>query len=384
MTGMLPPLSPLISFADGHAVLAVAGGAAALALAAVAARAAWRAVARTLAKHKAEDILTLVAAAVATAVAMTGMWRFFGDKLHFTGAERVAMFAFLELAMVTEAFHARQNIRESAARAKTAAARGVEPDPVTAGADGVAVWVISVLSGIFASLDAGSAAAALFRLAAPLLAAWMWERGLSLYRRRLTGRRTIHWRYTFERLLVLAGLADTTGSTTSDVDATRRIARLARAVKRARTAPRWQARWARSRVDTHLARAVEHAQLATDPARQRALRQHLGALHGADTLIAYAPPAPWAEVAKSGGGGSPPRSPRKQTDDRQDDRQESGHGDRQMTAADRAKARAKAVRLLAANPAMPLADVVAKTGLSERTVSRIKSDMPTPIRAASK
>ena len=55
---------------------------------------------------------------------------------------------------------------------------------------------------------------------------------------------------------------------------------------------------------------------------------------------------------------------------------------RQNGAPDRAKARAKAKRLLTDNPGMLLADVAARTGLSERTVSRIKADLPTPLRVA--
>jgi hypothetical protein len=56
---------------------------------------------------------------------------------------------------------------------------------------------------------------------------------------------------------------------------------------------------------------------------------------------------------------------------------------RQPAASERAKANARARRLLTANPGMPLADVAAKSGASERTVSRIKSGLPVPLRAAS-
>ncbi len=86
-----------------------------------------------VAGHQAADVSTIVSAAVATAVALTGMWRFFGIVLHFSGPDRVATFAFIELAMVTEAFRARRNIRESAARAEQARQRGDQPEPVTAG-----------------------------------------------------------------------------------------------------------------------------------------------------------------------------------------------------------------------------------------------------------
>jgi hypothetical protein len=57
-------------------------------------------------------------------------------------------------------------------------------------------------------------------------------------------------------------------------------------------------------------------------------------------------------------------------------------GPRQPAASDRAKARAKAVRLLAASPGMPLADVARQSGVSQRTASRIKSALPVPLRVA--
>src|SRR5262249_9405091 len=55
---------------------------------------------------------------------------------------------------------------------------------------------------------------------------------------------------------------------------------------------------------------------------------------------------------------------------------------RQPAASERAKANAKARRLLTANPGMPLADVAEKSGVSERTASRIKSGLPVPLRVA--
>lgn len=56
---------------------------------------------------------------------------------------------------------------------------------------------------------------------------------------------------------------------------------------------------------------------------------------------------------------------------------------RQRDASERAKANARAKRILTRDPATPLADVVAKSGVSERTASRIKSQLaraaePTP------
>ena len=181
-------------------------------------RRATRRITQGLRGHRAEDVLTLIAASVATTVAMTGMWRFFGVVLHFSGALRILLFAFIELAVVTSAVRARRNMREIYA----------------AGIDGAAVWVLTGLSAVLSSLDARSPAEALFRLAAPLVAAWLWERGLAVERRRVTGQRGIHWRLTPERVFVLLGLAESASRTTGEVDAHRRLTRLARSAKRAR------------------------------------------------------------------------------------------------------------------------------------------------------
>jgi hypothetical protein len=287
-------LDQVLSFAKEYP--AVAAVAAVVVLAVVAAG--GRAVRVLVRGRQAEDVLTLVAASVATTVVMNGMWRFAGNVLHFSGAERDTMFAFLELAMLTEAFRARRNIRESAARAEQARQRGDQPEPVTAGVDGAAVWALSALSAVLSSLDASSAAEAVARLTAPLVAAWLWERGLSLYRRQLTGSRTIHWRLTAERVLVRVGLAEPTGRATSEVAAQRRLTQLALAAKRARMlresgAASWRQRWAGRRLDVALARAVEHADLASDAGRQDALLAQMGALHGAAGLARLSPPAPW-------------------------------------------------------------------------------------------
>ena len=142
---------------------------------------------------------------------------FFGTALHFSGSERAAMFAFLELAVVTCAFRARRNMRAFG----------------SAGAEGVAVWVLSGLSAVFSSLDDRSGAEAVFRLAPPLVAAWLWHRAMSLEHRR-SADRSVHWRLTAERVLVWLGLAEPSARDASDVDAHRRIARLARAAKQLR------------------------------------------------------------------------------------------------------------------------------------------------------
>lgn len=245
----------------------------------------------TLRDRQVEDLLTVVAAGMATAVAANGMWRFFGSVLHFSGAERAAMFGFLELAVVTCAFRARRNMRSFG----------------SAAAEGLAVWVLAALSAVFSALDARSGAEAVFRLAPPLVAAWLWHRAMALEQRRSSGR-GVHWRLTLERILVAVGLAEPSARAASDVDAHRRIARLARAAKRLRErrasgARPWRQDLAR-RLDKAMEAAVEHAGLASDAARQDQMRDQIGALNAAEALAGLDLAAPWdrrqAEAAEIG------------------------------------------------------------------------------------
>jgi len=108
----------------------------------------------------------------------------------------------------------------------------------------------------------------------------------------------VHWRLTLGRVLVAVGLAEPSVRAASDVDAHRRIARLARAAKRLRErrasgARSWRQHLARRRLDKAMEAAVEHADLASDPARQDQMRDQIGALNAAETLAALDLAAPW-------------------------------------------------------------------------------------------
>jgi hypothetical protein len=240
------------------------------------------AVGRLHASTSSEHVLTLVAAGIATAVSAQGMWRFFGDVLHFTGPLRVLTFAFIETAVITSAVRARQAMREN----------------YNAGVDGIAVWALTGLSAALSSLDARSFGEVVLRLAAPLVAAWLWERGMALERRRLTGRSRINWRLTPERVLTRLGLADPIDRNVGEVDAQRRLMRLALAAKHARNAQaagrdRKQKR-ALAKLDRAMERAVEYGGLGTDPERQAQLLAQLGVLYNTASLLDLTPHAPWA------------------------------------------------------------------------------------------
>ena len=172
---------------------------------------ALRALTRHLSGIEPADLLTYLAASIATSVAATGMWRVFRDVLHIGPVLRVGMFSFIELAVLTSAVRARRSLRNHQ----------------SAGADTIAVWTLTSLSAGLSAMDAGSFPEALFRLTAPLVAAWLWERGMHLEHQRLTDHPRIHWRITPERLLVRLHLAEPTSRTAGQADTDRHLTHLA-------------------------------------------------------------------------------------------------------------------------------------------------------------
>lgn len=230
-----------------------------------------------------EDWLTRLVAGIATGVSANGMWRFAGDKLALDGPVRVVLFAFIELAIIISAVRAHRNMREK----------------YSAGLDGIAVWVLAALTAVLSALDATNGAEVVFRLAAPLVAAWMWERGMRLERHRIRGTKGIHWRITPERVLVRLGLAETTDRTASEVDAQRRLTRVALAAdKVAETEPGTRAHRRRvaalKRQGRHM---VTHTAVATDKSQQRILMAQLGVARSIAQLADAAPAPFWADDA---------------------------------------------------------------------------------------
>ncbi|TDD18401.1 hypothetical protein, partial [Nonomuraea diastatica] len=268
------------------ALLSLAG----LALAFLVIRVVWRTVAWLFARYVAprpvEDVLTIVAASIATGVSAQGMWRFSGDVLGLDGPLRLLLFAFIEVAIITSAVRARRNMREN----------------FSAGIDGIAVWALTCLTAVLSSMDARSMPEALFRLAAPLVAAWLWERGMAIERHRIRGTGRINWRLTPERLLVRMGLAEVSDRTASEVDAHRRLTRVALAAKRAKAlreggASERKMRVALSKLDKAMDQAVEHTGLAVDQGRQEALLAQIAALYNTSALIDADPRVPWEPEA---------------------------------------------------------------------------------------
>ncbi|MEU8176273.1 hypothetical protein AB0C14_25640 [Microbispora hainanensis] len=282
----MPPIDQITAFVSANPVETIIISVIALVLlvlAFFALRALIRLFRRWAAGRPTEDVLTIVAASIATGVSAQGMWRFSGDVLGFDGPLRLLLFAFIEVAVITSAVRARRNMREN----------------YSAGIDGLAVWVLTSLSAVLSSMDARSVAEAVFRLAAPLVAAWLWERGMAIERVRITGRGRINWRLTPERVLVRIGLAEASDRTASEVDAHRRLTRVALAAKRVRAlreagASERKVRAAMAKLDKAMDQAVEYTGLAVDEKRQEALLSQIGALYNTSALIDLAPPVPWA------------------------------------------------------------------------------------------
>jgi hypothetical protein len=254
----------------------------------------------------AEDRLTRVAAVIATAVSAQGMWRFAGDVLHLDGALRVALFAFIEVAVITSAVRARRNMQTSAAR--TAEHPWERP---SAGIDGTAVWALTCLTAVLSSMDARSAGEFVFRLAAPLVAAWLWERGMAIERVRLTGRARIHWRFTLERILVRLGLAEASERTAGEVTVQRLLTRVALAADRAHQlraaqAWKWRQKLAYTRLRRAFTRAGRHTELASDLALQQTLETQVAALRSVDGLLDVDAASAWTKPKTPPRGALPP------------------------------------------------------------------------------
>ncbi|MGI5493935.1 hypothetical protein [Microtetraspora malaysiensis] len=268
-------------WAQGNPILAVGGAVLALVVLYAGIRYGYRVTSRTVTRLRQDPAsrLTVVAAGIATAVSASGMWQFF-DRImpSVPWPVRVVMFAFIEVAVITSAVRARDNMREHG----------------TAGIDGIAVWVLTLLSAVLSTMEAASIAEGLFRLASPLVAAWLWERGMAVEHRRRTGRARINWRITPERIMVRLGLAEASDRTAGEVDAHRRVTRVALAAFRLRQLDPESRRYRRAarRLNKRTAQAVEHAAL-TDPERATSLMRQLGALYGAPRLATVNPPAPW-------------------------------------------------------------------------------------------
>ncbi len=237
-------------------------------------------------KISAERAVTLFTAGIASIVAAQGMYVMFSESLHMHPALQALCFAFIELMVVASAMRARRS----------------QIDTGSAGVDGIAMWVLTILSGVLAASHATEDVGLLvLRLAAPLVAAWGWERSMALERRQLTGRAggmTLRW--TPQRLLVKWGIADPTDRTVAEVAVERRLADLALAADAVRIARiNGSGGRAERKAMQRLHRAIDKATadgiaLGKESVRAQ-LAEHLEGRFSAYTLPNYRPVTDWAD-----------------------------------------------------------------------------------------
>lgn len=235
---------------------------------------------RKMKEHRATllvaNMLTIIAAALATMVSASGMWKFFTDILGETPL-RIAFFAFIEIALFASALLARSRLLR-------------DPATRTTGIDGIAVWVLAALTASLSALDSDSFREACLRLVAPLVAAWMWERALAAERNVRLGNtsRRINWAVTPERVFVWLRLAEAANRDVSEVDRARRRAKLGRArlhlhLLQSNKAFAWRIRRAHRTVIRYAMAAAEHIGLADLPDatnEREAIQMYMATLYG--------------------------------------------------------------------------------------------------------
>jgi hypothetical protein len=220
-------------------------------------------------------------AAGGLAVSLNTSWRFFGDRLGVTGAERVVMFSVLELAFVACALGMRANVRH----VNPATGR-----PGSAGAPRLVAWALCGLSG-YAALVLSGPVDGIARVAlGPVLSLVMLHLALGIEIRHRASARTGTWVRVVgelrERALSRLGLAD------DDRDAVTRTRE--RAVTRAaRLALPHRTPWRSAR----LARALRAAGVAHDPVRREQLLAELAVLRCAEQLATLPLDSPWTSTS---------------------------------------------------------------------------------------
>lgn len=277
-----------IQFLGDHAtpIVVVAAGLLVLVGLAVAAR-----------RVRPDRLLAWIAAAIATGVSGTGMWVVADKALHLGGPLRGVLFGFAEIGLLSSAIRARRHHR--------AHGRG--------GPDAAAVWVIAAAAGAVSAMESSSVPEVMVRLCAPLLAAWLWHRGLDDTDGTSRAREAITMRLSIRRLLVALRLAEPGTVGLADVDRTRRLNAIVLAALRHEDSTGR----ARARAARRLERAGRRARGNLDPAGIGHVRTMLAAVYGMRhgvSRAALADLTPW----------QPASPPREVDEDRDEDQGVAG------------------------------------------------------------
>jgi hypothetical protein len=238
--------------------------------------------------RRVNQIGTLIAFGIASALSAGGMWVFMEHTLHMNHWQRIGGFAIFEVLMLTSGLRAR-------------ALRLRSPDASRWNVDGLAVWAFAAASGVFSASETTSVWGALARLIIAMSSAFALERLIAEERAaKFNKRRKPRW---LQKLLVRLGWHDPQSKTLIEIDEARRLARLATLGHEALTLPDPKKRAAAAaKYQRALAKTNERVDIATDPAKVAKLRANVALLmHGleqiAPTKVASADP--WAASARA-------------------------------------------------------------------------------------
>lgn len=228
------------------------------------------------------DAATYLAALLASGLALLGMWPVvtvavsesgLPEKLHTPAA--VVVLGFVEVAVLASGQRARANVRATG----------------STGVDGIALWALVALSVAAALTQAQSLTGAMVKAAAPVVAAWMWERGLAPERRaHRTARRAVHWRIGVRRIAVALRLAEPEETDLAVRARARRLGRIATHIARAQAHTGRRGRWHLRRAERALIRSANRGDFRREG--ELTLSQHVGLRTAARRLAATQAPYP--------------------------------------------------------------------------------------------
>ncbi|MFV0136364.1 hypothetical protein ACLGIH_24685 [Streptomyces sp. HMX87] len=222
-----------------------------------------------------------IAAAACTAYSADTSWRFAEHQLGMVStAERAAMFAAAELALLATALMARQNLRTQGAP----------------GTPGVLVWVITGVQVIPAYSESGFVGGTVRAVVGPVLAAVLWHLAMGIELRHAkpdaesASLPAVLAREVRERLLSRLGLAvrDRSAEQISRDRATVKAVALAAKLSEMKPGQRGRARVAR-----RLSVAVGKAQAGASEEQRQKLLDLLAARRHASSLATIDLPSPW-------------------------------------------------------------------------------------------
>ena len=226
-----------------------------------------------------------LAGLLGTALSADTSFRFFGDKLHITGAERIGMFALIEVGLIACAYGMRANVRHADP------ATGKPGSPGTAR---VIAWVLCGFAGYAALVEAGPVEGVARIILGPVFAMVMLHQALGIEIRNSGHHKTGTWQRVISELR--EGLLSYVGLSDSERDAvTRRRDRAARRVVRLSiTAGRKG--WMQPVRLIRLERAVLAADLGNDSERQTRVVAAISAARSARQLPTLQVNSPWRDA----------------------------------------------------------------------------------------